>query len=210
MLLTFVAALVIPLQYAVLVGVGMAILLYVFVQSNKITIKEWVFDRDGKRHDLPREQDPPAVLPSNQATILAPFGSLFFAAAPAFEEQLPNVGDETHHAVVILSLRARTDLGSTFIGVIERYAEQLAAHESRLLLAGLNETSRDQIKQVGLLDTIGRKNVFLDTEIVGESIHEALDEATRWLAATPAAVNTHAINEEAQPNEDDEGNEHSR
>ena len=181
MVLTFVAALVIPLQYAVLMGVGIAILLFVFRQSNKVTIKEWVFDRDGKRRDLPLEQDPPQVLPSERVTILAPFGSLFFAAAPVFEEQLPTVEEKTHHAAVILSLRTRSELGSTFLGVIQRYAKGLAEHDSRLLLAAVSQESRNQFKQVGLLDDIGRENVFLDTEIVGESIHEALDEATAWL-----------------------------
>lgn len=186
MVLTFVAALAIPLQYAVLLGVAMAILLFVFNQSNKVTVKEWVFDRDGKRRDLPLEQDPPAILPSEQVTILAPFGSLFFAAAPVFEEQLPEIDEETHRAAVILSLRTRSDLGSTFIGVIQRYARELAEHDSRLILAAVSPEARDQIKQVGLLDEIGRENIFLDSEIVGESIHEALDEATRWLAQMPA------------------------
>jgi sulfate permease, SulP family len=41
MTLTFLAALFIPLQYAVLLGVALAVLLYVFQQSNKITVKAW-------------------------------------------------------------------------------------------------------------------------------------------------------------------------
>ena len=88
--------------------------------------------------------------------------------------------------MVILSLRTRSELGSTFIGVIQRYARELAEHDSRLILAAVSPEARDQIKQVGLLDEIGRENIFVDSEIVGESIHEALDEATRWLAQKPA------------------------
>ena len=67
-----------------------------------------------------------------------PLAVFFFAATPAFEEQLPNVDDETHHAAVILSLRACTDLGSTFIGVIECYAGQLIA------LKTLNEPYKER------------------------------------------------------------------
>jgi SulP family sulfate permease len=187
MVLTFGAALVIPLQYAVLLGVAFSVLLFVFNQSNKVTVKEWVFDRDGKRRDLPLEQDPPEVVPSEQVTVLAPFGSLFFAAAPVFEEQLPTVEADTHHAAVILNLHARSDLGSTFMGVIQRYAEQLSDHDSRLILAAVGKDARDQIKQVGLLDELGRSSVFLDSEIVGESLYEAMDEATQWLAQLPAS-----------------------
>ena len=40
---TFVLTLVIPLQYAVLVGVGIAVILFVARQSNKVTVVRWVF-----------------------------------------------------------------------------------------------------------------------------------------------------------------------
>jgi SulP family sulfate permease len=39
--ITFISCLLIPLQYAVLVGVAMSLLLFVIQQSNKITIKQW-------------------------------------------------------------------------------------------------------------------------------------------------------------------------
>jgi SulP family sulfate permease len=42
MLITFLFTLLIPLQFAVLIGVALAILLFVFNQSNKIAIKEWI------------------------------------------------------------------------------------------------------------------------------------------------------------------------
>ena len=54
-------------------------------------------------------------------TQLNAYGSLFFAGARNLEEDLPQA-DETDHAVVILSLRGHTELGSTFVGVLERYA----------------------------------------------------------------------------------------
>lgn len=38
MLLTFIAGLLVPLQYAVLMGVGLAVLLYVFQQSNRVRV----------------------------------------------------------------------------------------------------------------------------------------------------------------------------
>ena len=44
MVLTFVAALFIPLQFAVLFGVGLAVLLYVFQQSNRIRVVAWKLD----------------------------------------------------------------------------------------------------------------------------------------------------------------------
>ena len=60
-------------------------------QSNRITIKEWVYEPG----QLPLEQDVPEVLAPDRVTIMIPYGSLFFAAASSFEEQLPDIGEET-------------------------------------------------------------------------------------------------------------------
>ena len=131
MAITFVLTLIIPLQYAVLVGVGLAVLLHVGRQSNRVVVKHWVFDDD---NGFPIEADPPAEVPAREVVVLATYGSLFFASAPAFEAQLPRpVGTDTR-GVVVLRLRAKDELGSTVVKVLIKYAEQLAASGSRLML----------------------------------------------------------------------------
>ena len=74
-LITFVFTLLIPLQYAVLVGVALAI----------TSVRCRPVEQDHHR-SVPIERDPPEVLEPNTVTILVPFGSLFFAAATIFEE----------------------------------------------------------------------------------------------------------------------------
>ncbi len=66
MLLTFISALFIPLQYAVLIGVGFAVLLYVFHQSNRITVRAWELGPG-----LYPVSAPPASVPAKKVTILA-------------------------------------------------------------------------------------------------------------------------------------------
>ena len=178
MVITFIFTLLIPLQYAVLLGVALAILLFVFNQSNKITVKEWTVSEG----QLPVEHDAPEVLPPNEITVLVPYGSLFFAAAATFEEELPAVDENTRNSVVILWLRGRTELGSTFLGVLDRYAEELHAQESKLMLAGIGSFSKGVIEQTGQIKLYGRENVFEATEVVGESIVEAHHAAEKWLA----------------------------
>jgi SulP family sulfate permease len=85
LLTTFVLTMLIPLQFAVLVGVGLSVILHVVRQSNQIVIKRWEIDSGG---DV-IEMDPPADLPANEVVVLQPCGSLFFAAAPVFEAGLP-------------------------------------------------------------------------------------------------------------------------
>jgi SulP family sulfate permease len=187
MLITFVAALLIPLQYAVLLGVALAVVLYVFRQSNKITIVEWKVQPG----QLPVESDVPEVVPSNQATLLVPYGSLFYAAAPVFESQLPKVTEESRRAAIIIALREKSEVGSTFLEVLARYANDLREHESTLMLAGVNPKVFDQISRTEIIDSIGRENIFLATEKVGESATEAFEVAKTWIKeaseAEPAA-----------------------
>ena len=83
---TFVLTMMIPIQYAVLIGVGLSVLLYVAGQSNKVTIRRRVPLRMGT---WSRPSRPP-MLPANEVVILQPYGSMFFAAAPMFEDSLPS------------------------------------------------------------------------------------------------------------------------
>jgi SulP family sulfate permease len=184
MLITFIFALLVPLQYAVLIGVALAVVLFVFQQSNQITVKQWAV-QPGK---MPLELDPPDSVPSNQVTALAVYGSVFFANASLVEQQLPEVTEDTRRAVVILSLRGGTGLGSTFLKVLERYAASLREHQSRLILAGVTEDVESQLNETQIARTIGRENVFSHTARIGESFDNAWDAAEKWLAEQPPAV----------------------
>ncbi len=77
---TFLLTILIPLQYAVLAGVAISMMLYVVGQSNKVTVRRRLFLEDGNII----ETDPPVRLPAREVVILQPYGSLFFAAAPLF------------------------------------------------------------------------------------------------------------------------------
>ena len=98
---TFVLTMVIPLQFAVLVGVGLSVVLHAVRQSNRLTIRRRLINADGTIV----ETDPPAELPANEVVVLQPYGSLFFAAAPTFEASLPNPTASSGGSVVIVRLR---------------------------------------------------------------------------------------------------------
>ena len=181
MIMTFVATLLVPLQYAVLVGVAFSILLYVARQSNKVTITQIVPVPGG----LPEERPIPKDLPSNELTMLQVYGSLFFAAAKNLEEMLPAV-DQTTHAVVAIGLRGKSEIGSTFITVLQRYAQALQAHDSKLMLVGVDPAVRDQLAKTGVLKIIGEENVFLATPQLGGAMNTAAAAAYAWLGQVPA------------------------
>ena len=97
MAVTFGLTLIIPLQFAVLVGVGLGVILYVAEQSNSVRVRAVHLAEDGRM----REDDPPAVVPAGEVLVLQPYGSLFFASAPVFERQLPEISRESSGSVVM-------------------------------------------------------------------------------------------------------------
>ena len=180
MAVTFVATLVVPLQFAVLFGMALSIVLHVFRQSNKVVVTEWVLQPEG----FPLERLPPRRLPSHRLTVLHVYGSLFFAAAKSMEEMLPEVADTTR-AVVAINLRGKSEIGSTFVTVLQRYCEALRAHDSRLMLVGVDPIVRDQLAKTGVLMSIGAENVFVATPQLGEALNQAVAEANAWLRHAP-------------------------
>ncbi len=175
---TVVLTMLIPLQFAVLVGVGLSLVLFVVRQSNQVTIKEWRFEQDGTLI----ETDPPASSPGGRVLVLQAYGSLFFAAAPVFEAALPKVGVSSRHSVVILRIRGRTDLGSTFLDVLNRYAKALAAVDSKLVIVSASPRVRDQLEATGVAATIGRENIYPTDERVGATLRQAHSDARHWIA----------------------------
>ena len=86
MAVTLTLTVLIPLQFAVLVGVGISAVLFVIRQSNDLVVKRLLIEDDGFR-----EVDPPAEIGAGEVVLMQPYGSLFFASAAVFESQLPEV-----------------------------------------------------------------------------------------------------------------------
>ncbi|MFD5863404.1 SulP family inorganic anion transporter [Agromyces sp. NPDC127015] len=180
---TFVLTLIVPLQYAVLVGVGLAVVLHVARQSNRVVIRRWVYD-DSSPH--PVETEPPAVLAPGEVVVLVPYGSLFFAAAPIFAGQLPEIPDRCERAVVVLRMRGTDELGSTFIRVVTDYAERLRRAGGALILVGLGDRVMTQLDATRATVVIGRDRVFAATPRIGDSLDAGL-AAARAFAAPSAS-----------------------
>ena len=89
--------------------------------------------------------------------------------------------ENTTRAAVILTLRGRTEIGSTFVTVLRRYNQTLHAHDGNLFLAGVDEAVHNQLAKTGLLKEIGEANVFPATPQLGEALNTAIDAANAWL-----------------------------
>ena len=185
MLVTFVSTLIMPLQYAVFLGVAISILLIVFQQSNALRVVEWVVGDTG----WPVERPSPKKLKSEKVTVLYTYGNLFYAAADAFEKSLPAV-ENANRPVVILLLRGYEDVGSTVNGVLRRYTQALKDMDGKLILAGVSQPLRSQLQRTGMVDLIGKENIFPATKTIGEAGNAALLAANDWLTEASPVKNT--------------------
>jgi len=178
MLITFAGTLMMPLPYAVLLGVATAIMLNVFQGANRIRLVQLVPVKGG----FPKEMPVSRQLASRSVTALQPYGSLFYAAAKTLEENLP-VADEAQQAVVIFLVRGYDEFGSTMIGVLDRYARTLQRNGGKLMLAGVSPGVIGQLDRTGLLQLIGEDNVFVAQAQWGIAANQALEAAEAWLEA---------------------------
>jgi SulP family sulfate permease len=174
---TFVLTLLIPLQFAVLVGVGLAVILFVAQQSNLLRVRRLEFHAEGRL----REVDPMDSVPPHDVVVLQPYGNLSYATAPVFEALLPKVDDRTRGSVVIVRLRGIDDLGLSSVAVLGRYLDELEQHDSTLWLVIAGDRIKGQLEAGGLLERLGPDRLYESSEWIGESVHRAHRDAWDWV-----------------------------
>ncbi len=177
MILTFTATLFLPLQLAVALGVILTFLLYVYKSAEKVRIEGITYHPDGRFV----EAEAPKQLPSGEVVILQPVGSLFFAGVAEFEEDLPDIG-EAHHTVVIMRLRDRDEVGSTFIRALSRYAAKLHEQNNKIVLVAVNERVAEQLEKTKVLDRIGQENIYPVEPEYTAALKKAINDANKWIS----------------------------
>jgi SulP family sulfate permease len=178
---TLALTMLIPLQFAVLVGVGISLIMFVIRQSNRLTTKQLEFQADGRI----REVEPPDIVAPGEVVVLQPYGNVFFATAPVFEDQLPSVTPESRHSVVILRIRGADEIGATLLAVLDRYATGLRNVDSKFMLVTDNPRIERQLEVTGAIRSIGAENVYHGNEWIHETVRRARQDALDWIAARP-------------------------
>jgi SulP family sulfate permease len=119
----------------------------------------------------------PKTLSDDDQVILDVYGSLFYAGARTLQLRLPDPGTSVR-AAVILRLRGRTTLGSTFLAVIGAYAARLESLDGQLYLSGLDETLAAKWESDKLPERAGSIRLYPATPRIGESTYAAFLSAS--------------------------------
>ena len=200
MTITLVLTMVIPLQYAVLVGVGISTILFVLRQSTRLVTHRLLFHDDGRIEEV----DPPATVSPDEVIVLQPYGALFFATASTLLEQIPSVTPESTNSVVVLRIRGADDAGATLIDVLKQYAAALREVDSKLMIVTANRNVIRQLRVTGATEVIGPDNVYHSTSFIGETSRQAHTDAVAWVkqhstaGATPRHPSPEDVDQEDQ------------
>lgn len=176
MVLTFAATIVLPIIYAIIASVLLSAILFVYKSSLQVRVIEVVPLPGGSFS----ERRAPTHLPSEKVTILDFHGSLFYAGAWTVERHLPRP-EGSYRAVVVLRLHGHTEIGSTFVEVMERYSRALRESGGRLMVAGAGRHVMRQLERTGTIGGLGRENIFPEGEVLEDAIFAAFKTGQRWI-----------------------------
>jgi len=180
MSVTFLSTLLLPIAAAVAVGVICSLVLQLNKEQMDFRLVRLVHRDDGFFVERPA----PRVLPDAEPVILDVYGSLLYAGARTLGARLPDPR-HTRRPVVILRLRGRGSLGSTFFAVIEMFADELHRAGGRLYLSGLQQHMVRRFERSQQAEVREKIAVFPATPVLGESTLAALADARQWLADQP-------------------------
>ena len=119
---------------------------------------EYKFDDNGRLSELGEHQKRP--LP--EVSIVHVEGNLFFGAAELFREQIRRVCQEPNLSVVILRLKNAHHMDATSVMALEELLVYMREHKRTLILSGIRKDLVRILKRSGLLECIGRENIFFD------------------------------------------------
>lgn len=158
---TFLLTLVFDLSIAIQVGILMAMVIFIkrFAESSNIEVF---------RRDVNDESEPETLFDEHLGTIEIPNGieiyeingPFFFGVANKFDEIVRENTRDIHAR--ILRLRKVPFIDSTGLNNLENLLQKSKGEKIQLIFSGVHPGALKALEQSGLLDKVGRENVFDD------------------------------------------------
>jgi sulfate permease, SulP family len=170
---TFLATILLPLQYAVFIGIGLNIAFFLHT-SSRLHITEMVPTETGGFIERPLYDK----AGQKRIVFLQVDGDLFFAIAEKLQDQLQEIMRGSAR-VVVLRLKRCHSIDATVLHVLESTAKDLAMRDGQLILCGVREEVLRGIRAYGLDQTIGAENLFASDSDIFASSRRALRRAEK-------------------------------
>jgi len=181
---TFFTALLIRLDFAIIIGAMVSIILFLRKVSAPELV-EYNFNDQGNLYEMEKED----VRPNPQISIVHVEGELFFGAAELFRDQVRRVCDDPNLKVVILRLKNAYHLDATSVMALEELIRYLNEKERYLIVSGARKDVYRVFKNSGLIDILGKKNFFMGSSAnPNMATRNALKRAQELLGSDKADV----------------------
>lgn len=176
MIVTLFATLLVPLEYAIYLGILFSILVYL-AESSRVNLSYIVEDDDGHFIELSLEK---IKKRKSEIAIVNIEGDLYFAAVEDLQKQIENLL-ETNLKVLILRFRRTHLLASTGIMTLNSLIRSARKKDIEILFCGIQEDIWDPLEDAGVLDIVGQTNIFPAKDQIFKSTHLALEKAKNIL-----------------------------
>ena len=181
---TFISGLVMPLDTAIYIGVGISILLFLQKVARPEMV-EYAFNDSGQlaQMNAPEQREVP------QVSIVHVEGEIFFGAADLFRDQMRRMCEEPNLKIVILKMRNAYNMDATGVMALEELLRYMGEKGRYLILSEAKSDLYRVLKNSRLLYEIEERNVFrYQPENPTLSTAQALKRAKEHLGDTTADV----------------------
>ncbi|HVU24862.1 MAG TPA: SulP family inorganic anion transporter [Opitutus sp.] len=182
-LLTLGSCLLLQLDTAIYVGIGVALALFLQKTSTP-TLVEYTLNPEGNLAEL----TDPQQRPHPQISIIHVEGELFFGAADLFQEQVRRIAENQDIRIFILRMKNARHLDASTVMALENLHDYLRQTGRHLLISGSNPDVTQVLARSGLLGQIGADNIFPATLNPTAATRQALLRARQLLPDQKADV----------------------
>ncbi len=163
-ILTFICTLLIPLHFAIFVGVLVSIMLFLRKVS-KPHLVEYEMSEQGTLQEIGAKHK----RPNPAISIVHVEGSLFFGAAELFRTQVQRTAADPNLKVIILRLKNARHLDATSVIALDDLVKEMRKSGRHVIISGANRDVYKVLKKSRVLETLqegcqrreGETNVFL-------------------------------------------------
>ncbi|MFT4548571.1 MAG: SulP family sulfate permease [Verrucomicrobiales bacterium] len=183
LVVTFLAALLVPLHVAIFLGVGISIMLYLR-KASRPQLVEYEFTEQG---ELTEMEGSKRRVPS--ISIVHVEGELFFGAAELFRTQVQRACNDENLKIIILRMKNAHRLDATSVMALEELIGFMRSKGRDLIISGATKDVYKVLKNSGLVNVIGRDNIYMGSlKTPNRSTRNALKRAQEILGTEKADI----------------------
>jgi len=175
-IVTLVSCLLLKLDTAIYVGIGVALALFLQKTSTP-TLVEYSINEAGTLAEL----EDPTKRTHPEISIIHVEGELYFGAADLFQEQVRRLAEDQNIRVFILRMKNARHLDASTVMALENLHDYLRQTGRHLIISGSNPEVTKVLRNSGLLERIGEANIFPAQHNLTMATREALKRAQELL-----------------------------